>query len=368
MCVSSDAAVDITDRVQPVRARRPAFRRRRRGSRPLRCPTVSRPSSPVAAGVRRRPAARLRRAARRVELDRDLGAVPLHATHRHPVRTSTPRSPQRVGDLLARERLLARRAARGPPRPGSPSSRARPTPARARRRPRRRRGRAAAPGHARGRRLPVRPRIGLGQAGDRRQRGPRSGATITASRARRAARRRRGYGARRPAAPRPRTSVTSRSSSQGSCTESSSKWITSSRRRKHGLRVELPVDGLAGTGHPLRLGQRLVRAQQRLRGHAAVVRALAPDQMRLHDRHVQAGLAEPPGGDLARRTGADHDDVELAHVLSSVAPHDDLHAFEEFRLDCSTTPDAGDSRPVSLPPPVPPAGGEAPCGHGASGS
>jgi hypothetical protein len=62
--------------------------------------------------------------------------------------------------------------------------------------------------------------------------------------------------------------------------------------------------------HAPHLGQQLGWPQERFRGHARVVRALAADELRLDDRHVEAGLAEPAGDDLPGRPGAEHDDVE----------------------------------------------------------
>ena len=105
----------------------------------------------------------------------------------------------------------------------------------------------------------------------------------------------------------PRTSVTPRSSSHGTCEESSRSWITSSRRASTAA-TSRPVR--PEPRHPLRLGEQLARAQQRLRGHARVVGALAADEVLLDERDLEPGLAEPPGGDLAGRAGADHDDVE----------------------------------------------------------
>ena len=57
--------------------------------------------------------------------------------------------------------------------------------------------------------------------------------------------------------------------------------------------------------------------EQRLRRNAA------PDEARpakrflfLHDGHGQTELSGPDGGDVAARSGADHDDVVLLHGLS----------------------------------------------------
>src|SRR4029077_6945652 len=49
---------------------------------------------------------------------------------------------------------------------------------------------------------------------------------------------------------------------------------------------------------------------QRFRGHAAVERALAADEMLLDDGDAEPGLAESARADLARRTGPDPDRVE----------------------------------------------------------
>ena len=73
-------------------------------------------------------------------------------------------------------------------------------------------------------------------------------------------------------------------------------------------------------GHALRLGEQVARTEQRLRGHARVVGALAPDEVLLDERDREPALAEPPGSDLAGRAGADDDDVEAAFGhASSVA-------------------------------------------------
>ncbi len=67
-------------------------------------------------------------------------------------------------------------------------------------------------------------------------------------------------------------------------------------------------------GDPAVLGEQLARAQQRLGGHARPVGALAADQLALDDRDVEALSGQQPGGDLAGRTGAEHDHVVLAHA------------------------------------------------------
>ncbi len=55
---------------------------------------------------------------------------------------------------------------------------------------------------------------------------------------------------------------------------------------EHGLHVELARHGLSRARDAARLGDRLGRAQQRLRGHTAVVGALAPDEVSFDDRHT----------------------------------------------------------------------------------
>ena len=74
----------------------------------------------------------------------------------------------------------------------------------------------------------------------------------------------------------------------------------------------------ADPGHAFRLGEQVTRPEQRLRRHAGVVGALAADEVLLDDRDREPALAEPSGGDLAGRAGADHDDVEtpLGHAPS----------------------------------------------------
>ena len=90
---------------------------------------------------------------------------------------------------------------------------------------------------------------------------------------------------------------------------------TSSRRASTAATSSSPT---VTPRHAARLGGQLDRPQQRLRGHAGVERALAADEPLLHDRDREPGLAEPPGHDLARRPGADHDHVELP--LRHVSP------------------------------------------------
>ena len=86
--------------------------------------------------------------------------------------------------------------------------------------------------------------------------------------------------------------------------------------REHGRDVERPG---RDPGDAARLGGEVDRAQQRLRGHARIEGALPADEALLHDRHLEPRLAQTPGEDLARRSGTDHDHVELA-LLHSPPP------------------------------------------------
>ena len=81
---------------------------------------------------------------------------------------------------------------------------------------------------------------------------------------------------------------------------------------EHRADVEVAGHRLAHARDPARLGEQLAGAQQRLRGHAGVERALAADQVRLDDRDVEARLPQPARGDLAGRPGAEDDHVEFA--------------------------------------------------------
>ena len=97
--------------------------------------------------------------------------------------------------------------------------------------------------------------------------------------------------------------------------------------RQHGRVVEV-VDDLVTTRehrrdvelagrdarHTPGLGGELTGAQERLRRHARIERALAADQPPFHHGDRQPGLAEAPRDHLTRCTGADHHHVELPHV------------------------------------------------------
>ena len=73
--------------------------------------------------------------------------------------------------------------------------------------------------------------------------------------------------------------------------------------------LEVAVDGLASARRLERLLARIARAQERLRGDAAPVAALAADELALHHRDPHAAVGERAGADLAARSGADHDRV-----------------------------------------------------------
>jgi hypothetical protein len=90
--------------------------------------------------------------------------------------------------------------------------------------------------------------------------------------------------------------------------------------REHGRDVEPAGHSLARTRDPPDLREQLGRPQQRLRRHAGVVGALTADQLLLDDRHPQARFAQPPGGHLAGRASADHNDIELLAHAKSLHP------------------------------------------------
>jgi hypothetical protein len=69
------------------------------------------------------------------------------------------------------------------------------------------------------------------------------------------------------------------------------------------------VDRLAGARRLARRLQRLAGAQQRLRGDARPVRALAADELALDERDAQPAVGERPGAVLAGGPAAEHDDV-----------------------------------------------------------
>ena len=92
---------------------------------------------------------------------------------------------------------------------------------------------------------------------------------------------------------------------------------------QHGVHVEVAGHRLAHARDAAHLGEQLAGAQHRLRRHARVERALAADQVRLDDRHLQPLLAEAAGAHLARRSGAQNHHVEfaLAHAVTVLCLH-----------------------------------------------
>ena len=78
---------------------------------------------------------------------------------------------------------------------------------------------------------------------------------------------------------------------------------------QHGSDVEPTGDGLAGARDPPGCRERVHGPQQGLAGDAGPVRALAADQLALHDRDAHAALAGVVGDVLADGTGSEHDDV-----------------------------------------------------------
>src|SRR5439155_18588543 len=82
--------------------------------------------------------------------------------------------------------------------------------------------------------------------------------------------------------------------------------------------VQLSGHRLGGPRDAPDLRQRLRWTQKRLRGHAGVVRALAPDEPVLDDRHLESACRKASRADLSRGSRADHDNVEaaFAHRLS----------------------------------------------------
>ena len=226
-------AVDVADRVQPVELRQRAASRppggghRARGRRSRgRCRRVvgCRPSAASTSSAST--------ASPSSSSTRTRAVATRHRSAATPRRRSTPASRKRVRDLLAGEGLLTldqalaavdERDARPERRPGRRHLDADDAAAQDREPRRHRRG---------GRRLDVRPRTGLSQPRDRRQRRAcfrwRSPPPVAAASSSSPTCTRRSP-ARRP---RPRTSVTPRSSSHGSWPLSSRFEITSSRRAK----------------------------------------------------------------------------------------------------------------------------------------
>ena len=82
---------------------------------------------------------------------------------------------------------------------------------------------------------------------------------------------------------------------------------------EHGLDVELAGHRLGGAGDAAHLAQDLLGTQQRLRRHAGVERALAADDVVLHQRDLEARVGQPSCRHLARGPAAEHHHVEAVH-------------------------------------------------------
>ena len=88
---------------------------------------------------------------------------------------------------------------------------------------------------------------------------------------------------------------------------------------EHGLDVELARDRVGGAGDAADLAQDLLRAQQRLRGHAGVERALASDDVVLDQGDLEAGIGQPPRRHLTGGPAADDHHVEALHASPRLA-------------------------------------------------
>ena len=83
---------------------------------------------------------------------------------------------------------------------------------------------------------------------------------------------------------------------------------------EHRLDVELAGDRLGRAGDAVDLAQDLLRAQQRLGGHARVERALAADDVVLDQRDLEPRVGQPPRRHLTGGPAADHHHVEAVHA------------------------------------------------------
>ncbi len=77
---------------------------------------------------------------------------------------------------------------------------------------------------------------------------------------------------------------------------------------------------------------RLTRSQQRLRRDTGPVRALAANELALHDPHTQAGLRERAGTMLARRAAAEHDHVIVAAHCGSSSPARSRTIYRAYQI------------------------------------
>ena len=147
------------------------------------------------------------------------------------------------------------------------------------------------------RRIAVVPWPRVGEPIDRRNRRPRSGGDDDGPASRRGCRRRPSRAARRRV---PRARGTARCPAPPAREAAPSRRGRGSPRRggRAPLRGPAPRDRLRGAGHSSHLGERLGRAQQGLRRHARVVRALAADEVVLDDRDLEPAVGESTGADL----------------------------------------------------------------------
>ena len=83
---------------------------------------------------------------------------------------------------------------------------------------------------------------------------------------------------------------------------------------EHGLDVELAGHRLGGAGDAADLAQDLLRAQQALRRHARVERALPADEVVLDQRDLEPRVGQPSRRHLTGGPAADHHHVEAVHA------------------------------------------------------
>jgi hypothetical protein len=84
--------------------------------------------------------------------------------------------------------------------------------------------------------------------------------------------------------------------------------------RKFCVDVDLTGHGLGRARNAARLGQRVSRTQQRLRGHARIRGALATHELGLDDGNPVALLCQAPRQHFACRAGADYDHVKRSRA------------------------------------------------------
>ena len=201
------------------------------------------------------------------------------------------------------------------------------------------------------RRLAVRPRRaprrGPGSAASPRRAG-RDDDRLAAPPARR---RRPSTAARRRAAPGRARASTPRSSSHGTWRVVRRSWITSSRRAStagtssRGGRWPRPRPAPASPRRAARRGAAAPStACTRRSEHSPPTRSL------LDERDREAALGQPPGGDLAGRAGADHDDVEAALGHGTYPPGNsgrDVTRRREILSPCAA-PSLSSSSPLAF--------------------